>query len=269
MPSNNSAHSTLEMSEWAFSILSADTLDKKLFSPNKLTDHSPGPARSFDSPVRPVGMGFVAHDKKKHRMPKVHEFSQQDKVAECLHRFAGHELLAVEIMAYALIAFPDAPKHFRRAVANTLQEEQGHVRIYIKRLLELGVAFGDLPLFKHFWSHVPYLTSPIKYVSVMNLTLEMANLDFAPFYRDAFISHGDADSAALMQKILEDEISHVATGYHWLKKLKPKKTSEWDAFTKSLSAFCTPKAAKGFVFQEEPRIQAGISPDWIANLKSL
>lgn len=266
-PSKN-AQSTEEIRDWAFSILTADTLEQKLYVPDRLTDYHPGPPRTVNEPVRPKGMGFTAHCRKKHRMPKIHELGESDKAAACLHRFAGHELLAVEIMAHALVAFPEAPKHFRRSVANTLKEEQWHVRIYQKRLLDLGVTFGDLPLFKHFWSHIPYLTSPLKYISVMNLTLEMANLDFAPHYRDAFLSHGDNDSAALMQTILEDEISHVATGYHWLKKLKPQHVTEWDAFEKSLSAFCSPRAAKGFTFHEEPRKKAGLSPTFINTLKN-
>ena len=120
-------------------------------------------------------------------------------------------------MAYALLRFPEAPSTFRRGVANTLKEEQEHVRLYLRQMERLGIRFGDLPLYRHFWCHTPYLTSPISYISVMSLTFEMANLDFAPMYGQSFDRHGDKEAAALMARILKDEISHVSFGWHWLK----------------------------------------------------
>ena len=171
-------------------------------------------------------------------------------------------------MAYALLAFPQAPKGFRRGVARTLIEEQGHVRLYIERLKALGVSFGDYPLFKHFWNHVPHLTSPIRYISVMSLTFEMANLDFAPLYGKAFASFGDQASAQLMAQILKDEINHVSFGYRWLSQLKGEIPS-WDAWTGNLSPKIEPRRAKGFVVMEENRRKAGIPEDWIEKIKTL
>ncbi len=256
----------MEIREWATRILSADTLEEKLLPPHELTDKDPGPAVFWNEPVRPVGMGFKVHSKKE-KLPAFHDHRDKDKRAICLHRFAGHELLAVEIMAHALVAFPDAPSHFRRGVANTLREEQEHVRLYINRLNELGMQFGDLPLYRHFWAYIPYLTSPIRYISVVSLTFEMANLDFAPLYGQSFARVGDKESAALMQRILEDEISHVSFGWNWLKKLKTPDSSEWDAWEECLPPLMTPKRARGFVVNENNRKKAGIPADWIEKLK--
>ncbi len=258
----------LEMREWAVRILGADTLEEKLFSPDKLTDHEPGPSMIWNEPVRPQGMGFTLRGRDG-KLPSFQEHGSQDKRAACLHRFAGHELLAVEIMAYALLRFPDAPKNFRRGLANTLKEEQGHVRLYMARLEAMGVRFGDMPLFKHFWVHTPYLTTPTSYVSVMSLTFEMANLDFAPMYGKSFDTHGDKESAELMAQILKDEIAHVAFGWRWLKKFKAEGLDEWDAWEKHLSPLLTPKRARGFVLHEEHRKKAGVSEEWLNKLKAL
>lgn len=252
----------MELKEWAMRILSADTIEDKLFSPSHFTDLTPGSPIFWDTPSRPTGMEFKRHSKEE-RLPSLQEHGSKDKRAICLHRFAGHELLAVEIMAYALLAFPDAPKHFRKGLANTLKEEQQHVRLYIERLGEMGVRFGDLPLYKHFWSHTPYLTTPLKYISVMSLTFEMANLDFAPMYRNSFIRHGDDSSALLMQQILEDEISHVSFGYQWLKKFKGKEQSEWNAWRSNVPERLPLHRARGFTLQEEPRKKALIPDEWI------
>ncbi len=255
----------MEFREWALRILTADTLDEKLLCPPILTDENPGPPLTFNEPVRPAGMGFHKRTREQ-KLPPFHMHQSAENRAICLHRFAGHELLAVEIMAYALIAFPDAPKAFRKGVAHTLKEEQGHVRLYMKRMSELGLSFGDLPLFKHFWNHVPYLTSPINYVSVMSLTFEMANLDFAPLYGRSFASFGDEESAALMAQILKDEINHVSFGYRWLNKFKGEAPA-WESWVASLNPKLDPKRAKGFVVMEENRREAGIPEEWIEKIK--
>lgn len=258
----------MELQQWALRILSADTLEEKLLSPDLLTDEHPGSPVLFKEPTRPTGMQFQRHSRKE-KLPSFHEHGNPDKRAACLHRFAGHELLAVEIMAQVLLAFPDAPKHFRKGIANTLREEQEHVRLYVARLNGLGLQFGDLPLYRHFWAYIPRLNSPLCYVSMMSLTFEMANLDFAPLYGASFASFGDEPSAQLMQRILMDEISHVSFGYQWLKKLKGKEESEWDAWEKALPSPLTPKRAIGRVLHEQHRYEAGLSKEWIDRMKML
>ena len=79
--------------------------------------------------------------------------------------------------------------------------------------------------------------------------------------------HGDLSSAKLMERILKDEISHVAFGWRWLKKLKAPSSSEWDTWSASLSPLLTPKRARGFLLHEKPRLKAGIDPIWIHRLK--
>jgi uncharacterized ferritin-like protein (DUF455 family) len=214
-------------------------------------------------------MGFCRRTKEE-KLPPFQEHHDPDKRALCLHRFAGHELLAVEIMAFTLLAFPEAPSTFRRGLAHTLREEQGHVRLYMQQMKRLGVQFGDLPLYRHFWKHTPYIQSPMHYVSLMSLTFEMANLDFAPMYGKSFAHFGDWEAAALMNTILKDEIAHVKFGWRWLKHFTQGVESEWNAWEQTLtSTLLTPKRAKGFFIHEEPRMQAGIPPEWIAKLKTL
>jgi len=256
----------MEIRDWCIRILSADTLEEKLLHPDSLTDKAPGSPILWNTPSRPLGMAFQKHSKKD-KLPVLHELSDPHKRAICLHRFAGHELLAVEVMAYALLAFPDAPKHFRKGLANTLKEEQGHVRLYTQRLRELGVGFGDLPLYKHFWAYTKFLRSPQEYVSVMSLTFEMANLDFAPAYEKVFNRYDDTESALLMRKILEDEISHVSFGMHWLGKMKSPEESSWESWRKHTPDLLPVRRAVGLPMQEGARQKAGVPEAWIAEMK--
>ncbi len=251
----------MELRDWATQVLSSDNLEDKLFTPDTLTDQNPGPAYLFDEPARTPEMRFRTRTKEE-KLPSFNEHHDSEKRAICLHRFCGHELLAVEIMAQALLSFPDAPRTFRMGVANTLKEEQEHVRLYETRLREMGVEFGDLPLYRHFWIHVPYLDTPSHYLSAMSLTFEMANLDFAPMYRDSFARNGDEKSTKLMQRILDDEINHVSFGYHMLKKLN-KGSNLWSIYENSLTPFLTLRRARGPSFHPEHRKSAGIPEDWI------
>jgi len=256
----------MELRDWAIRILSADTLEEKLFSPEILTDENPGSPLLFNEPTRPPEMGFNKRTREQ-KLPAFQTHGKEENRAVCLHRFAGHELLAVEIMAHALTAFPNAPKSFRKGVAHTLKEEQGHVQLYMHRMEEMGLQFGDLPLYRHFWNHVPYLTSPIRYISTMSLTFEMANLDFAPLYRKSFDHFGDQKSADLMAQIVKDEINHVSFGWRWLNRMKGEQDL-WSTWVESITPNLIPSRAKGFVLNEENRHKAGIPQDWIDRLKN-
>jgi uncharacterized ferritin-like protein (DUF455 family) len=257
----------MEIKEFALRILTATSIDEKLLKCENLTDFNPGVATFINEPSRPLHLQFKTR-KKKDKLPPFHEHCDKEKRAMCLHRFAGHELLAVEIMALALLLFPDAPKNFRKGLLHTLIEEQEHVAIYIKRLNEMGYNFGDFDLYKHFWNHVPYLHNPINYVSMMSLTFEMANLDFAPMYGKSFERNNDLESAKLMARIFLDELNHVNFGFRWLKNFKDKNLTDWQAFKEALPEKIDPKRAMGFVFHEDHRILAGISQDWIDEFKN-
>lgn len=257
----------MEIREWAHTILASESLEDKLFCPDCLTDFEPGNPIIIKEPARSRDLRLQKFEKSE-KLPPLHELKHRDQKIVCLHRFAGHELLAVEIMAYTLLAFPDAPASFRKGLAHTLQEEQGHVRLYSKRLEELGGVFGSLPLFRHFWTQTQFIHSPLHYISTMPLTFEMANLDFAPTYGKAFLQAGDEASADLMAIILNDEIAHVRFGVQWLRRLKPTDVDEWDIWKATITdMLMTPRRAKGRHFNAESRIKAGVSSYWIDQLQ--
>ncbi len=257
----------MEIREWAFRILGATTLEEKLLNPKNLTDLDPGSSYRFKTPSRPSDLSFTPFSKK-HKLPAFHEHEKIENRIACLHRFAGHELLAVEMMAFALLAFPSAPKHFRKGLANTLKEEQWHVKIYQDRLLELGCTLSDLPFNDRFWKLTKLMDTPLSFITIMHLTLEMANLDFAPHYGSSFKRHGDTLSAKLMEKIYQDEISHVSFGYHWLNKLKSPNLSDFDAYLFHLDPSIPLKRSKGFIFQKEARELAGLSDEFIKKIQT-
>jgi uncharacterized ferritin-like protein (DUF455 family) len=137
---------------------------------------------------------------------------QERERGRLLHFFANHELLATELMALVLLRFPDAPAAFRRGVFQTLKDEQLHTRLYLERMKECGIHFGELPVSGYFWRAVSSMESPIDYVAGLSLTFEQANLDFCRYFARAFQDVGDSVTASLLERIGRDEIGHVASG---------------------------------------------------------
>ena len=137
-------------------------------------------------------------------LPRPHQLSDRDARARCLARFAHHELMAVELFAWALLRWPELPEAMRRGMLAILTEEQLHCRLYLDRLRAHGSELAAHELSDYFWKHVPAIEAsaagPSAFLAAMGLTLEQANLDFAPLYRDAFRRAGDEESASVCAK---------------------------------------------------------------------
>ncbi len=252
-------------------VLFSPTLEEKL-RPIPLGEDS-GASHCSDNwngfrPERPEGLAFAASSEKRPPFPSRPGLVDDRSRGVLLHFFANHELLAAELMALALLKFPDAPSEFRRGLAATLREEQRHTRWYLKRMRECGVAFGEHPLSPYFWEVVSPMESPLDYVSRLSLTFEQANLDYARHYSTILAEAGDDRSAAILRRIYEDEIGHVGYGLHWFRHWKDPHESDWDALRKVLHFPLSPSRAKGngTRFNSDGRRAAGFDEDYIARL---
>ena len=256
----------MELRDFALRVLFADSLEEKLAAPaDSITDEIPGAALvAPESPGRPPALRMARRGERA-ELPPEQELHRDEPRAVLLHFFANHELLATELMALALLKFPDAPRAFRRALLQTLRDEQEHTRLYMQHMSRGGLTFGDLPVNGFFWRQVSGMESPLDYVSRLSLTFEQANLDFSHHFAGVFRQMGDADTAALMQRIYEDEIGHVGCGLHWLRKLKQPDESDFDAWRKVLRFPLSPSRARGTVpFNAEGRRRAGLDAAFIA-----
>ncbi len=258
------------VSEFAQRVLLSTSLEEKLTHapPSLILD--PPKKGSFKTPTTP---GRPDHLKPrpnngKSPFPSDDQIHNEEQRGILLHFFANHELLAVELMALALLKFPDAPDAFRKGVLHTLQEEQDHTRWYLERMKSCGLNFGDYHLSPMIWSHISSMESPLDYVSRLSLTFEQANLDYAKHYSKVLTEAGDQESADLLAKIYKDEIAHVGHGLKWLRRWKENAQSDWDAWNKQLHFPLSPIRAKGMTpFNEEGRRKAGLDENFIASLK--
>ncbi|MCG8600580.1 MAG: ferritin-like domain-containing protein [Verrucomicrobiales bacterium] len=257
--------------ELACRVLFSEQLDEKIrHAPLSTTESSASkaPPSLPEEPVRSHELRFARTGEARPRLPGNAALVDDKNRGILLHFFANHELLAAELMALALLKFPDAPKAFREGLAKTLREEQRHTRWYLNRLEKCGVEFGQFPLNRFFWDAVSTMDSPIDYVSRLSLTFEQANLDYALHYSQILKQAGDTGSAAILHQIYVDEISHVGYGLEWFRKWKAKEESDWAALQKRLIFPLSPSRAKGtrIHFNMEGRKAAGFDSDYIHRL---
>jgi uncharacterized ferritin-like protein (DUF455 family) len=257
----------MELRSFAQQVLFATTLEEKLQCPSAVTDEDPGPAMLAPAvPGRPTELQFKRSESGKADFPGIHRLENERERGKLLHFFANHELLATELMALVLLRFPDAPEAFRRGVLQTLKDEQEHTRLYLQRMSECGIHFGELPVSGYFWRAVSRMENPMDFVAGLSLTFEQANLDFARHFSEGFARVGDDATAQLLQKIYRDEIAHVAHGLKWFRRWKNPNESDWDAFCRQLKFPLSPQRAKGVALNVEGRIAAGLTPEFIADL---
>lgn len=257
----------MELCEFAERILFATTLDAKLECPTLITDERPGlPVEPPPQPGRPAELQFRSRGSRRSDFPSQHRLEQARERGRLLHFFANHELLATELMALVLLRFPQAPPAFRRGVLQTLKDEQEHTRLYLRRMRECGVHFGELPVRGYFWRAIAGMQSPMDYVAGLSLTFEQANLDFARHFQRQFVTVGDPDTARLLDRIYQDEIGHVAYGLKWFRQWKNPMESDWDAYSRQLKFPLSPQRAKGIALNIEGRRAAGLDPGFIAEL---
>ena len=258
----------MEIREFAKRVLLSEEISLKLEAiDSPITDDAPGPAERHPEPARPVDLKFAPR-RTAPAMPAFGALESPAKRAVAHHIMANHELQALEVMAWTLLAFPEAPTEFRRGMITVMADEQRHTRMHIERAAMLGVSFGDLPVNCYIWKKAMSFTSVLDYLAGLPLVFEGANLDHSLEFADAFAAAGDERSASLMRVIHRDEIRHVAFGIEWLRQLKPDGLDEWETFVTHLHWPLRPVKARGEVFQREARLAAGLSEEFVEKLRN-
>ena len=255
--------------ELALRILRSGDLASKLASPPPgLSDASPGPARPGLRPARDPGLAIGPGAAP---LPRPGALKDPAARAACLARFAHHELQAVELLAFALVRWPELPAPMRRGLLGVLADEQRHCRLYLERLAAHGDTLEAHALSDYFWKHVPALEAaedgPSAFLCALGLTLEQANLDFSLLYRDAFRAAGDEESARVCEVVHRDEIRHVRLAARWLRERAPA-GSDVDRYEAHVPFPLSAARAKGRRFDAEARRRAGLEPAFVEHVRA-
>ncbi|HEY0250082.1 MAG TPA: DUF455 family protein [Kofleriaceae bacterium] len=253
--------------DYARSIVEGTTLAAKLAPPpDELIFEDARPALQIQAPGRPPELAIVAG--RLARVPPLAGMRDPKQRARILHALANHELQAIELFAWAVLAYPDAPLPFRRGLVAILVEEQRHFGLYVDRLTALSTRFGDHPVTGHFWNKLDHFATPLGFACAMGLTFEHANLDFCGDYAAAAHACGDHATAAALEQVHTDEIKHVHFGWVWMKRFAGER-DPWEVYTETIQPPLGPHRARGARLDRDARKRAGIDDDFIDRLDAI
>lgn len=166
-------------------------------------------------PGRPQRPELVAPAQVKHR-----SMATVEGRAALLHALAHIEFNAVNLALDVLWRFAGMPETFYRDWLRVAREEAYHFDLLRQRLVALGHAYGDFPAHNGLWDMAERTSADLlARLALVPRTLEARGLDASPMIRNKLAGAGDAESAAIVDIILRDEIGHVAIGNQWFKHL--------------------------------------------------
>lgn len=139
------------------------------------------------------------------------------KRAEVVHKFWHHELQAAELMAWALLRFPDAPDELRSGLVRIARDEIRHMGLYQEHLERLGYRVGDFPVRDWFWERVTTCESMVSFLAFIGMGLEGANLEHTERFGSWFRAVGDVRGAEIQDQIGREEVAHVRFATRWFK----------------------------------------------------
>ena len=230
----------------------------------------PPPPSTFREGVRPLRIEAPGRPpelraaRRGERTPKQEALEQPHYRARTLHAFLHHELQAAELMCWAILAFPDAEREFRRGLLAVCLDELRHLQLYAEHIRRLGCSVGDFGVRDWFWKRVPLCRNKVEFVAVMGMGLEAANLEYAPTFAERFRAVGDVAGAEVQERIALEELAHVRFATHWFERWTGGR--DFDTWLSQLPPPWSPLVLRGEPVAEDARRRAGMSEAFVRAL---
>lgn len=235
---------------WAWDYVLTTSLDAKLAPPRAPRRwEERAPVRRLEAPGRPPALVVST------KADKTRGLHAPRGRARVLHTFLHHELQAAELMAWAILAFPDAPLEFREGLLRIALDEVRHMRLYAEQIRRLGYCVGDFPVRDWFWTRIPKCREPASFVAVMGLGLESANLEHTATFAARFRDVGDEEAAHVQEIVGLEEIAHVRFGVRWFERFTGG--LDFHAWSRALPAPLSPMLMRGRSLRRDARRRAG------------
>ncbi len=212
-----------------------------------------------DRPARPDAPELLPPN----RMPKRGKAGSERSRIALLHALAHIEFGAIDLAFDIAGRFgADFPPDFIGDWLSVGADEAMHFALLDRRLATLGAHYGALPAHDGLWEAAGETSHDVAArLAVVPMVLEARGLDVTPATVGAFERAGDARSAAILTRIYNDEIRHVAIGTTWFKRVCESRriamVSEWQRLVRL--------HFRGNVkppFNDSARDQAGLSRDF-------
>jgi len=191
-------------------------------------------------------------------LPKRKLNSREGKVA-LLHAVAHIEFSAIQLAFDHLYRFRGMPPQYYLDWLSVAEEEAQHFELLRGRLGELNAEYGDLPAHAGLWS----IATDTAYDVLARMALvprfmEARGLDVTPGMIAKLETIGDTASVKVLERILEEEVGHVALGSKWFQWLCDQRDLEAEETYFSLIEQHLKGQVRG-PFNLELRAQAGFS----------
>ena len=228
-------------------------------------DRPADPARAIAEPPgipgRPARPLVVPHAQIRQRSVRTAEGR-----AALIHAIAHIELNAIDLALDAVWRFDGLPDAFYRDWAGVAREEALHFTLLRDHLHGLGFAYGDFPAHGALWEMAERTRGDVlARIALVPRTLEARGLDASPAVKAKLLGAGDTAGAAIIDRILRDEIGHVAIGNHWFRWLcDARGLDPLEAYAELAARHAAPRPRGPF--NVEARRAAGFSEAELARL---
>ncbi|TPE61061.1 ferritin-like domain-containing protein [Sandaracinobacter neustonicus] len=184
-----------------------------------------------------------------------------------LHALAHIEFNAIDL-AIDLVARWGAgmPRAFTNDWLRIADEEAQHFALVQGLLRAGGGTYGDLPAHDGLWEAAQLTAHDLEArLALVPQVLEARGLDVTPAMIERFEAMGDEAAAAVLKRILADEIGHVEAGNRWFRELCAESVTEASGRFRQLVT----QLFRGSVkppFNDSARRQAGLTTEWYTAL---
>jgi uncharacterized ferritin-like protein (DUF455 family) len=186
-----------------------------------------------------------------------------------LHAVAHIEFYAIYLAWDIIYRFRGLSDQFYLDWLHVASDEAIHFALICDRLRELGSDYGQLPAHKGLWNvAVNTADDLLARLALVPRYMEARGLDATPGMVERLIKHGDQVSADLLQRIVDDEVTHVRYGSEWFAHVCAQRClNPEQAYFECLEQYL--QGTLRGPFNHELRKQAGFSQAEINQLEAL
>lgn len=136
--------------------------------------------------------------------------------AALVHAIAHIEFNAINLAWDAVYRFRDMPAAYYADWVRVADDEARHFAWIASRLGELGYRYGDFDAHDGLWEMATRTAdSCLARMALVPRVLEARGLDVTPGMIERLRSVGDLATVAVLERILAEEVAHVAAGSRW------------------------------------------------------
>lgn len=194
--------------------------------------------------------------------------TDEGRVILC-HAIAHIEFNAINLALDAAYRFTDMPEDYYRDWLKVASEEAYHFTLLEKYLHKRNAKYGDYDAHNGLWEMAQLTAHDVMIrMALVPRVLEARGLDVTPGILKKLAQQKDEEFIGYLEIIHKDEIGHVAIGNHWYKFLCEKRDLDPRVTFKQLIQDYMNGSLRG-PFDEVARLQAGFTPQEIADLNAL